>query len=425
MRPTRRSAPHERTKRTNAAAGARGHPVSAPFYFDGWAQKGPREAGPLENIANSVALPGKRADGEAVYRVARWQARGYLWKSSTLKRCRSCGRVSTHRRGWVEVQANGSSVGYKGLSTCGSVWACPVCNAKIQAVRRLEVGVALAWILAPGHGGAAFGAYTLRHHQGMKLRPLWEAMSGCWRAVGADKSVRLMRSELGHLGFIRAAETTHGDNGWHPHLHPIHMFGSAVTADDVAALHRVQFRAWAAAAGRLGLEAPREAAQDLHVIAGLGAHRQVGDYFAKATYEPTAQAVGWEMTSTQTKSRSRAKDSRTPWDILRDVQATGDEGDARLWREWEQSSKGRRAITWSRGLRGMIGLDAEATDEEIAETDLGPDASRGFIITDWSPVAARPILGAQLLNIITPRGHFDAGRAFCAQHGITIREIEL
>lgn len=369
----------------------------------------------LENTANRVAVAGQRPD----YRAERWAARGVLWDLSGLDRVRGCGRWSILPDCSVHVRKTGEAVGFSGLASCGSVWACPVCNARIQAVRRLEVGTALAWVLGSG-GGAAFGAYTLRHHRGSSLDALWRALSKCWQAVARDYSVRALRESLGVVGIIRAAEVTYGANGWHPHLHPVFLFSRPVSDDAVAALHSAQFAAWSRAADRLGLEAPTLSGQDLHAVTGQTAHRDLADYFTKTTYRPTAEAVGWEMTSTQTKSRSRASDSRTPWDLLDSVRLNGDADDLDLWREYEAASKGKRALTWSRGLRTLVGLDVEASDEEIAEQEVGTAADTLFIVNDWAPVRADARLGAGLLAAVK-RGGFNEGRRFCDAHGIEWR----
>lgn len=374
----------------------------------------------LENIANNSARAGQSPAG-IDYRVARWEARGLLWDESSLKRVRSCGRHSVTADGSVQVRANGQAVGYAGLASCGSVWACPVCNAKVQAVRRLEVGTLLS--LAMAEGSAAFGAYTLRHHRGQDLDRLWRALNTCWNAVSVDKTVRKVRASLDWIGYVRAAEVTHGAHGWHPHVHPLHLFGSAVTDEDVARLHAAEFRAWQAAALRLGLSAPLEDGQDLHRVTG-DAGETLGEYFAKASYEgPRPEAVGWEMTSTQTKSRTRAKDSRTPWDVLADI-AAGDADALDLWHEWEAGSRGKRALTYSRGLRERFGLLDEASDEDVAAAEVGTGADAGFVITDWSPIrSSRGRLGAQLLGVIGKERRWADGRRFCQANGIEIREV--
>jgi len=374
----------------------------------------------LENIANRVAKPVPKAvPTRGNVRALRFAARGVLWDLSGEKRCRSCGRWSITPDGSVQARKTSQAVGYAGLATCGRVWVCPVCNAKIQAARRLEVGAALSFILGTD-GGAAFGSYTLRHHARTDPDRLWRGLSKCWQAVKRDGSVRRLRVSMGYLGTIRAAECTYGANGWHPHIHVVHLFSRPVSVAEVAALHAAEFRAWAAGAARLGLSAPSDAAQDLHVVTGATADVELGDYFTKASYTPTVEAVGWEMTSSQTKTRTRAKDSRTPWDLLAAVHLEGDADALDLWHIWERFSKGKRALTWTRGLRALCGLGVEREDEEVAEEAVGTADDVLFTIADWAPFRAHPVWGAELLTVVEVGGK-AAGLAWCAERGIEIR----
>lgn len=353
---------------------------------------------PLENNANNLATPGKTAID---YRAQRWGVRGSLWEFSTLNRVKKCGRVSLG--GMVEVRKSGDAVGLAGLATCGSVWACPCCNAKIQARRRMEVGVALSHTLGNG-GSAAFGSLTLRHHKGTNPGELWKAISKCWESVTRDRTVKRLRLDMGLLGIVRTAEITHGFNGWHPHIHPLFLFKEQVTAQQVQQLHAAQFRAWAAAAARLGLETPLEAAQDLHLVRGDTADKELSDYMAKVT---------WEMTSTQTKNGG----GRTPWQIFADFRTTADLEDLELWQRFEQFSKGKRSITWSRGLRKLVGLDVEKTDEEIAAETLGSKEDTVVYIEDWAPFRANPTWGGEMLTVLQRDGE-EAVIAWLNRHGV-------
>lgn len=62
--------------------------------------------------------------------------------------------------------------------------------------------------------------------------------------------------------------------------------------------------------------------------------------------------------------------NRTPFQITGDFFETGDADDLGIWHEWEKGSKGRRALTWSKGLREWAELAAEKSDEEVAAEDL-------------------------------------------------------
>ena len=50
---------------------------------------------------------------------------------------------------------------------------------------------------------------------------------------------------------------------------------------------------------------------------------------------------------------------------LIEVAADGEVWAVRAWHEFEVTTNGRRAIEWSRGLRDLVELDTEQTDEEL------------------------------------------------------------
>lgn len=315
--------------------------------------------------------------------------------------------------GRVGIRANGESVGFAGLHTCGSVWACPVCNVKVQNVRRLEVGVGLANLHANG-GGAAFGAVTVRHHRGQPLGQLLPALTYAIGRISRDKTVTKLRQDMGYLGRIQALEITHGNSGWHPHRHPLLCFDRPVTTAEVTALHVAEFRAFRAGVLARGLEAPMMSGQHLTPVDLATAAERLDEYFTKSGW--SVDGVGFEMTGAQSK-RARFG-SRSVWQLLTDVTERGDADALDLWNEYERATKGKRALTFSRGLRDLLGVGREATDEEIADAEVGDADDTGFYVTDWAPVAAQPALGAGLLNAVTPAGDWNAGRRFCDDWGI-------
>lgn len=64
-------------------------------------------------------------------------------------------------------------VGFAGLSTCGRVWLCPMCNAKIMARRAVELGAVLAWA-AEKKLLVVWGSLTTHHTVESRLRkPAW------------------------------------------------------------------------------------------------------------------------------------------------------------------------------------------------------------------------------------------------------------
>jgi hypothetical protein len=73
------------------------------------------------------------------------------------------------------------------------------------------------------------------------------------------------------------------------------------------------------------------------------------------------------MTNGQNKIAK--KTNRVPFKILADIVDNGDMTDVNLWETWENTSRGRRMMTWSVGLRELAKLSRELTDEEIVLLD--------------------------------------------------------
>lgn len=371
------------------------------------------ETGGFPEVAKVVS--GIAENGSEV-RTQRWRALGVLWDLSTLERVRKCGRVTIRPGGAVDVRKSGEAVGFAGLATCGSVWACPRCSARIQAVRRLELGV-LITAAAAQNLTVAFGTVTLRHKKGQSLSMLWDAVTDGYRGVTNATKVKRLRQSLGRIGYVRTFEVTNGDNGWHPHIHTLQLFQPGVTQAQLDELADAEFAVWERQAKKRGLGAPLRKNYELRRV--VDAHVKFSDYFAKGVYKPSAaraaKSVGFEMAGSMTK-KGRGKGSRTPWQVLEDFQSTGDFDDWEVWEEYEKASKGKRALVWSPGLKDLFKVE-EVDDETIASEEVGGREDVLFVVTDWKPIAQRAELGGMLLGEVK-RGGLSAGLAFCQQHGI-------
>jgi hypothetical protein len=251
------------------------------------------------------------------------------------------------------LRTGGKGAGYGGLTTCGSVWSCPVCSAKISAKRAQELQKLIQWNAARG-GSVALLTLTMRHHNGHRLRQLRAALAKAWRHVVSGRGWKEARAQLGMDGYVRAIEATHSpDNGWHLHIHALLLFDGPVSQEMVDLLADEVWQAWSTGLDRQGFTAIREHAVDVRV--GDHALETLGNYINKIVFE--AVGARWK------KGR---KTSRTPFQILAEGLETGLADDFDLWFEWEQASKGMRQLVWSRGLKGRVGVD-EKTDEEIAD----------------------------------------------------------
>lgn len=329
-----------------------------------------------------------------------------------MPRLRKCGRVL--RADGVTVRyREGVGAGFAGLCTCGSVWGCPVCNAKVMARRAFEVGGALAvWQMAGK--GAAFGTYTMRHHMGQSLDLLWPALTSAWRSVTMGAPWIRLKARFGVVGWCRVVEVTIGPNGWHVHTHVI-FFLEESTPLLVAQLHDAVFARWRAGIVRAGLAEPLRSGQDMHVVGGP-ADESLASYFAKID---RPRNLGLEMTQTQSKSARGEFGTDPVWSLIDRIE-TGDADALDRWHEWERVSRGKRQISWSGGLRQMLGLMAEQSDEEIAAEEVGSSNDDLVFITaaGWERVLSVPTLSLADVLQVTERQGLSGLRALLDAEGV-------
>lgn len=245
---------------------------------------------------------------------------------------------------------------YGGLQTCGSVWACPICSAKIAERRRVELLDAMELHKAQG-GSVSLLTLTTPHQRGDVLADLLAQQGKALQSFLRDFTVKAVFAEMGHLGQVRALEVTHGrksarNNGWHPHFHILQFHqvkGSAHQREDWTA--RLYLR-WVAYCQKAGLGTPSFA---------HGIKLDNGD---KAAQYVTKWGLEDEMTKGHTKKAKAGGES--PFDLLRAVLADKkDRQAAALFQEFADCFKGKNQLSWSRGLKARFFVD-EKTDEQLA-----------------------------------------------------------
>lgn len=127
-------------------------------------------------------------------------------------------------------------------------------------------------------------------------------------------------------------------------------------------------------------------------------HKAVAKYVAKL--QSGTDGLAAEATLGGFKKARRG--NRTPFQILADAVENGEEKDLKLWWQYEKASKGRRALTWSVGLRDWAKLGDELTDEEIAEEEPGDGVIAIFRNADWRAVRSAGVTA--LLDVVEQNG---------------------
>lgn len=343
-------------------------------------------------------------------RMERYRALRWLWRNpqflgdevpndrgwvAPVTKVSTCQRHSINPDGSVKVLVtptpDGPRAGFKGLMTCGSVWVCPVCSNKIAQVRAQEIADAVDRWHASG-GFVVMVTLTMRHHDGQDLADLWGGLSYAWNQASSGQGWRADQDRYGtmigdkmRVPWVRAVEATHGRNGWHLHVHALLFLRGDVDAD---ALGKSMFQRWRSGLITKGFAAPIATSGGLDVKridvtpGGCDPAHALGGYFTKNTYSGDSLSVGMEATRGGHK-KGRAG-GRAPFQLLESIVLHLDDADdptaqrramrdVALWREWERVSKGKRQLTWSRGLRDWLRLDDERSDDDIASEVMETD----------------------------------------------------
>jgi hypothetical protein len=200
----------------------------------------------------------------------------------------------------------------------------------------------------------------MRHRFGVALARYWDALTAAWGRVTSGKIWQAEQRFYGVVGWLRAVEITHGEAGWHIHVHAVIVMDGPVSAELFAELGAGMFRRWERALARRGYSAVAErGGLDTRMLQLTGRSIDAAaDYISKAAFEVASPAT-----------KDGRNGNRSPFAILADGLATGLADDLELWWEYETASHDRRQLTWSRDLRNWAGLRGERSDEEIAAAD--------------------------------------------------------
>jgi len=225
---------------------------------------------------------------------------------------------------------------------------------------------------------------TVRHGLGDDLRKVRKGVAQACRYLGQGREGVAIRALWDHQ--IRALETTHGANDWHPHLHLLLLLPAELDAEGIESM-RVRISArW-----------------QLAVERALG-RRHVPDDRHGCDLRPCRDArylakLGLELADPDTKQASNG--NRSPWEIARDVAQWNHPRDIALWQQFAEGMHGARMLTWSRGLRDAAGLGEEVPDEKLVGDDQGDDVAERVAVlepAEWSVVCHVPGASAVLLD---------------------------
>lgn len=347
--------------------------VRVPGDPDEWASGGcgdPGGRGPWEDREQSLGV----GSGERVFSTGK-RLRRLIWAMaealvrhgcSEPRVCACCRtRWQVHVAVMVRVKpseaegvAGTRCASYRGLVTCTSVWACPICMRKIKTGRAEELKTIVAH---HGPDRVEMMTLTVRHSAQDNVKELRQGLTRSMQLFqqGSDWSALCRRH--GIVGLVRAFEVTHGEHGWHPHHHVLVFLERPLSDEERRALRNALSLRWRRVVVKSELGEPHEP-DDRHGCC-LTPIRQ-SDYLSK---------LGLEMADVFTKM-GRGKVSRTPLQIAYDILVhRGRSADVALWREYATGMKGAHFLSYTKAIQEMRkALSLRATDEDLAAQEDGP-----------------------------------------------------
>jgi hypothetical protein len=290
-------------------------------------------------------------------------------------RVSKCLRLPISTSHHISVYKNSAlkSVFFGGLQTCGSVWHCPVCAAKISEKRVSEVQHAIDYCKEQG-GFVSFITRTVPHSQNDNLKGILERFRQAEKLYKGSRYYRSTLASFGSFGQIKVFEITVGVNGWHLHVHEIMLHHESSIDDFYQCLESNLYSLWSSAAVDAGFELPSRA---------HGLQVQNGDfaasYIAKFGKEPKNN---WSSSRELTKQHiKRSKSGFSPFDLMRYQRDSPQPFILQLITEYGEAMHRARQLIWSRGLKKLVCL-VEFTDAEIAAQMDETAALLGLISLD-------------------------------------------
>ncbi len=316
-------------------------------------------ASALGKITKSASKPVFKGLGDdfvilrskACLRVKRFLLQDEACRLLPAERVNNClkNRISKEKGVVVKYNKVTKTASYSNLQTCGSVWNCPVCAAKISEQRRSELKKGIAQHRKNG-GYVYLLTLTNSHHFGDNLEQLMAGQKKALKYLWSDRKTKEHFAELGKVGHITANEVTHGKNGWHPHMHILLFFDAAV---DIKALQKFIAEYWQHCCKKAKLKEP-SLEHGCDITDGKFADRYVSKW-------------GLEEEMTKGHIKKGREGGNTPFDLLR-LSEAGCERSGRLFQQYAAAYKGKRQLSWSSGLKKLL-LVEEVTDKEAAESE--------------------------------------------------------
>ena len=293
-------------------------------------------------------------------------------------------------KGGIAIMQKEDRTYFSGVSTCSSVWACPVCSNKINEARSKDVSLLLNYYLKAGFS-LAMVTLTSQHNKNESCFKVKNKELGSFNKMIASRKYKDLCKQYNFEGYVRALEVTIGVNGWHPHIHLAIIANNTQEALNEFANSIIQL--WVSF--NKGTNA---GAQDYTPILDV---QGVSDYITK-----------WGAADELVKSNHKTNKNKKgypPFALLRLVKEQGegamipntDFNAAKAFKDYAKAFKGAKQLTYSKNFQVKLKeLTTLKTDEEIC-TEKQEDAKPVlFLKNNLFKHIVKNKLQAYVLNIM-------------------------
>ena len=349
--------------------------IESPQFVDGLRRSARSERYRLQRVASTLLLD---SSDLALIRT------GHGSEVKTHRTC-SCHRTA---HGEIGIKKFQGSAFYTGLSTCGNVFSCPICAGKVGQRRGTELRAAFEGAKSLGLHVSML-TFTVPHYAGDKMLTVSRALRDALEAFWSEFTIKNTNEKKGNMGWkhrfrvvgnVRSLEVRFGSNGPHPHFHLLVFSEVPIPSSEQEFLLSV----WKRVCLRVGLSEPNSHGVDVQDGSKAGEYiNKLGsdDEFVRTG---DGQQVTWDAADEMTKGHTKkGRFSLGAFDLLRvcarDPEAIelGERVFSRsgqslyrhcrfLFRDYVHALKGASQIKFSRGLRKLLGVCPEKTDEELA-----------------------------------------------------------
>lgn len=299
-----------------------------------------------------------------------------------------CHRVQTSTFVDVHKSTEHESCFFGQLSTCRSVWTCPVCSTKICERRSHELRIAFNQAQAMNLQ-ISLWTFTAPHNASDRIQKLLPMISDALTKFSSGKPFLKFRQNFSIIGRIRSTEVRYGVNGWHPHFHLIFFSKKSLLDQKEWALKR-----WQSMCLKSGLSCPNEYGLDIRDGSKAGEYINKFSPNGEIINTKDGQKVGWDLADEATKGMKKGSKGGTlsPWCIL---QLSGDHPDIkqrkkyqRLFLSYARAFHGKRQLHWG-SLKKFFDIEEKSDSDLIEEKDETAKLIGHITKSEWQQILKR------------------------------------